>query len=361
MAASTGAEEGNFKKVIEAIQGDLKADLFLYSAEISEQATDCLIKFVREQQNKKENVVLILTTYGGDAHSAYRLTRFLKRTYKKFILFVFGYCKSAGTLIAIGADAIIMSDFAELGPLDVQVLKQNEFSHSSGLNLQKALDELSSEMFAIFEWCFLKIVYKSGMVISTQMAAELASSMAVKLLEPITSKIDPLKLGELSRSVSVASEYGKRLNPELEETIEKLVSDYPSHSFCIDREEAHELFKNVREPKGHEIILELFLEQALHKSVRLPNEKACIFPLGKLFDDDLDEDEDLDLEKEDKDPEMDEDLDLEKDLDENDDLTDNGEESASSEQGDQREQEAEGNGHFNEEGKSKDFSGSSSG
>ena len=31
------------------------------------------------------------------------------------------HCKSAGTLLALGADEIIMSNLSELGPLDIQL------------------------------------------------------------------------------------------------------------------------------------------------------------------------------------------------------------------------------------------------
>ena len=36
------------------------------------------------------------------------------------------YCKSAGTLIALGASALYMDDRSELGPLDMQVTRGDE-------------------------------------------------------------------------------------------------------------------------------------------------------------------------------------------------------------------------------------------
>lgn len=266
---------------IRAVRDNLDSDLYLFSADIEVATADTLIQLIRCKSSRRDNAVLILATYGGDPDAAYRIARALKQSYKKFTLFVFGYCKSAGTLIAIGADEIIMSDFAELGPLDVQVLKENDFRRSSGLDLQQSLSVIGEEMFSIFEKCFLETIYKSGGVISTQMATEVASSMAVGILSPVTSQIDPLKIGELSRSIKVAYEYGIRLNPSIESSIQKLVSAYPSHSFVIDREEAKELFRVVRNPTDKEMILEVIL----YECVRSPASQKLILTLDNFLDD----------------------------------------------------------------------------
>ncbi|ASC69495.1 hypothetical protein XM38_004220 [Halomicronema hongdechloris C2206] len=260
---------------IQTISNQLDADLLLYSADIDEENADILIEAIRKKAPKRENVVLILATYGGDPDAAYRITRCLKRAYSKFTLFIFGYCKSAGTLIAIGADEIVMSDLAELGPLDVQVLKENDFRRSSGLDLQQALTILGHETFNAFEVGFLSTIYKSGGVITSKMAADIASNMAIGLLAPIAGQIDPLRLGELSRSMQVAYEYGTRLNPNIKKSINKLVAGYPSHSFVIDREEAQELFRNVRKPTDAESIL----ESVLYECARSPAPQDMIFSL----------------------------------------------------------------------------------
>lgn len=275
---------------IKGISEDLDADILLYSADISEDNADKLIEIVRTKASRKDNVALILATYGGDPDSAFRITRFLKEAYKKFTLFVFGYCKSAGTLVAIGADEIVMSDFAELGPLDVQVLKENDFRRSSGLDLQQALSILSSQAYSTFEECFLSTIYRSGGAIAPKTAADIASSMAVGLLAPIAGQIDPLRLGEVSRSMNVTYEYGIRLNPNLKKTINKLVSGYPSHSFVIDQREAKELFRVVREPTTQELILERILSEC----ARSPASEEMIFSLDHFIEDDSDDDnEDL--------------------------------------------------------------------
>ena len=214
---------------------------------------------VRSLSKRNNNVVLILTTYGGDPDAAYRIARFLKHHYQKFILFVFGPCKSAGTLIALGADEIIMSTFGELGPLDIQLAKEDEFtSTASGLDYFHAMLMLKQHAFNFFEEYFLSLKMASGGIITTKTAAEIASTITIGLFSPITSQIDPFKLGEVQRAMKIAAEYGQRLSNNID-AIRKLGTEYPSHSFIIDYREAKEIFKNVREPDEWEQKLERYL------------------------------------------------------------------------------------------------------
>lgn len=118
--------EEQFNELVNNLSSTMEADIFLFSAAVDNHNADHLIQAAREIPNRQKNVVLILTTYGGDAGAAFRIMRFLQRKYEKVILFVFGYCKSAETLMALAADEIVMSDFGEFGPLDVQVFKSDE-------------------------------------------------------------------------------------------------------------------------------------------------------------------------------------------------------------------------------------------
>ncbi|MBF2015640.1 MAG: SppA protein [Rivularia sp. T60_A2020_040] len=265
-------------RCIEFISEELDADAFLYSAEITDLNADTLINEIKETSPKRDNVILILTTYGGDPDAAFRIARYIKRKYQKFTLFVFGSCKSAGTLLALGADEIVMSDFGELGPLDVQVTKDDDFRSESVLDIQQALSVIGSQAFEMFESYLLKLISGTQALITTRTAADIASSMAVNLLSPISSQIDPLRLGEMNRLMNIALAYGQRLKPESIEVIKNLIYNYPSHSFVIDYEEAKKLFDDVREPMD----LEYELEEMILPLVRKPSSQEIILNLEKL-------------------------------------------------------------------------------
>lgn len=68
-------------------------------------------------------VDLLLQTPGGDIDAAEKLISMVRNRVgsAKLRVIVPDYAKSAGTLIALGADVVMMSDSSELGPIDPQV------------------------------------------------------------------------------------------------------------------------------------------------------------------------------------------------------------------------------------------------
>lgn len=122
-----------FQIAANTIAKQLDADVILINSPIARPLDDDVIELCRER-NRRESVVLLLVTEGGDADAAFRIARCLQDNYKRFSLFVSGYCKSAGTLVALGATELIIADTGELGPLDVQMSKPDELAQTqSGL------------------------------------------------------------------------------------------------------------------------------------------------------------------------------------------------------------------------------------
>ena len=70
-----------------------------------------------------ENVELMLHTPGGDIDAAEKLILMIRDKIGSggFRIVVPHCCKSAGTLMVLGADTVVMSDTSELGPIDPQV------------------------------------------------------------------------------------------------------------------------------------------------------------------------------------------------------------------------------------------------
>jgi hypothetical protein len=261
----------NPQQVIDMIAKNHNADIYLYSGDLERGGAEFFVNLA-ERKKQNDNAILIISTPGGDADAAYIIARYIKRMYEKFTLFVFGYCKSAGTLLALGADEIVMSCRGEFGPLDVQIAKADEIGfRSSGLDLSQALNSVSGHAFEIFERQFLEIKNRSAGVITTKTAGEIAANITVGLMSPITSQIDPLRLGEIQRAINIAYEYGVRLS-DTEERVQQLINNYPSHSFVIDYDEAQKIFGNVRDQEKLEFLLEL----ALVKSLKETRGQDCI-------------------------------------------------------------------------------------
>lgn len=222
-------------------------DFLVVSQGISRQLHQAVTKCVVEHQTE-ENLTLVLTTYGGDPHGGYRVARCLRHHYKQIRLVVPSYCKSAGTLIAIAADEMGIGDLGELGPLDVQVTKPSEpQERGSGLDVMTALSSCADHAQQVYFSFYLKA--RASLRMSPKVAGEVASQVVAGLMAPLYSQIDPLRIGEMQRAMSITLEYGTRLNSHSSNlkdgSLDKLVIQYPAHGFVIDRKEAGTLFNKV--------------------------------------------------------------------------------------------------------------------
>jgi hypothetical protein len=129
------------------------------------------------------------------------------------VVIISGSCKSAGTIVATGADEIVMSDNGELGPLDVQMTKPDElWQNESGLNIEDALDSLRKKALQTVEEFLISLTYKSGSRIRTITALETARDLVVGLYGKIFEQIDPIGVGEASRAMKLAIHYGNLLS-----------------------------------------------------------------------------------------------------------------------------------------------------
>lgn len=230
-------------------------DIIVVSAEMTRILHRRLTDIIKRGK-KHDQCVLFLTTRGGDPDGAFRIARCLKHNYKKLRINIPSFCKSAGTLLAIAADELVIGDLGELGPLDVQVEKRTEIGEqSSCLDIMRSIDSIISYAQGAFRECLLDT--KLGGRISTKLAGEFAHQFSSRLFSPLIAQIDPQTLGEMNRAQQIALEYGRRLNEYTknlkgENSLFRLIGGYPCHSFVIDRKEAKTLFRYVSIPEKWE-------------------------------------------------------------------------------------------------------------
>jgi len=236
---------------------EFHAKVFVYCGSIDLYGYGALVSAMQPRNNDLNlpNSILILTTNGGSAHFAYQIARLLQKSSEKFFLCIPASCKSAGTLVALGAHKIFMSDMADLGPLDVQLFEKDEIGQRrSGLVVRTALEGLSDETYKIFQDIMLRIKISSQQTISFEVAARIASEIATGVMAPVYQQINPSALGNDLRDLRIATEYGNRLaeycRNSREGAVERLVEGYPTHEFIIDRDEAKDLFNYIDNIEG---------------------------------------------------------------------------------------------------------------
>jgi hypothetical protein len=193
----------------------------------------------------------LLVTNGGNPDAAYKITRYLQEKYEKFTVLISGKCKSAGTLIAIGAQELAFTPYGELGPLDIQLTKIDRFDQlQSGLTIQDSLNTLEARALERFYKIVKEYMQANNGLLSFSSATKAASDFVTQLYNPILSRIDPEEVGARARSMRIAADYGKRLAVKWQnlkpDTLKALAETYSSHSFVIDHAEAETLFQRVR-------------------------------------------------------------------------------------------------------------------
>lgn len=245
-------------------------DVAIYNGPISRFFDEDMIANMTRRR-RRPNLLMIVVTEGGDADAGFRMSRCLQGKYEKFSLFVSGYCKSAGTLLAIGAHELVYSDHGELGPLDVQMTKKDELlDRQSGLTVVAAMDFLRDKAYSAFNRVFFDLEETTGGIVTVQTASKIAVEIVTGLFSPISSQIDPLHVGEVARAIRIAEQYGVRLAAHSKsidrDGLTRLLTGYATHGFVIDRLEAEKIFKNVREATA----LELELAEVLGSHARRP-------------------------------------------------------------------------------------------
>lgn len=247
----------------------LNADVIFYNGPIAEPYDHRLIQAGNGRRRRK-NVFLMLVTDGGSLDCAFRMTVWLQRAYDYFTVYITGRCKSAGTLIALGANDLVMSaEHGELGPLDIQMKEPGApDGWHSGLDFSNALLALDNQAFQAYERFREDIIQREGDSVSREYSMKIASDMSTGLYRSAYGQLDAMRIGQARRALNIASDYGSRLlrsgrNSD-KGSLDRLISDYPSHEFVIDFEEAIDLFYNVYMPNEAEYELAVaFSEDAI--------------------------------------------------------------------------------------------------
>ena len=230
------------------------SDVLIINAGIEPGLDFAVFREVMNRGKPRENLILFLCTEGGSADAAYRTMRHLQRQYTTITIVIGGWCKSAGTLMCIGANKLVMAPLAELGPIDVQLAKTDElFESSSGLAIDSAFQKLQIESAKLFMQHVLTLKHHFKNRMSFKTAVNSAIEMTNASIKPIFERFDPLSIGEDFRSYRIAEEYGARLDgvahnlrrDEGFDALDMLLGGYPSHGFVIDFNEACDLFLRV--------------------------------------------------------------------------------------------------------------------
>jgi len=165
---------------------------------------------------------IVLHTPGGLVLAATQIATAINRRKGKVTAFVPHYAMSGGTLIALAADEIVMSDHAVLGPVDPQV---GQYAAASVLKAveQKSKDRIHDEILILADEAGKAIHQVHDTVrelLSGKYPERVASNLATMLSEGRWTHDFPI-------TIDYAKELGLHVSSEMPSEILDLMTRYP--------------------------------------------------------------------------------------------------------------------------------------
>ncbi len=234
----------------------------------SQIAQDAIDRFI--DQLDKIGVVpkisLYLYTRGGDTSAAWNIVNLLRMYCDKLEVIIPHKAHSAGTLISIGANSIVMTKQATLGPIDPSI----------NTPLNPKLENLpGNNTFPVSVEAVKGYLEFAKEELSIKDDNALANIM-IKLSE----KVHPLVLGQVYRSRAQIKMLAEKLllnqvtdTSKIKQIISFLCSDSGSHDYTINRREAkNNLGLNVIKPSSdlYNVIKQIYDDISSELGLSLP-------------------------------------------------------------------------------------------
>jgi hypothetical protein len=188
----------------------------------------------------------VLDTYGGSLDSAFKTVLFLSRFAERIRVFVPRRAKSAGTLIAIGAHELYMSPFAELGPLDTQIVDpRNPTELVSALDCYQSVDYVRAFGLTTLRRTLVALAKEMQTGIPLSDLVNTAEHLSTGSMSSMLAQVRALDFGGWGRTLKIGELYAKSLLTRVGHTpadagriAYQLVYGYTHHPFPIDLDEA---------------------------------------------------------------------------------------------------------------------------
>jgi len=216
--------------------------------QIGEDVIPVLFRYL-ELMGKKDNIDLFLYTRGGDMVVPIRIVKLIRNYCKKFSILIPYRAHSAGTLIALGADEIIMTKLGELTPVD-PTAERHPFNPRNPSNTKELLPISVEDVRSYILFAKDELKAKKGEI------TELYSKMTNQSYHnPI--HLHPLALGNVYRAqrmIKILAERLLNLHMDIklesnQKIIDKIVNEITSnicvHNYPIYRDEAKSLGLNM--------------------------------------------------------------------------------------------------------------------
>lgn len=245
----------------------LESDVMTYFGPIVDGNENEILDIVEDlakDEQKKNQLAIILTTTGGSAMAVERYVNIIRKHYNKVIFIVPDYAYSAGTIFCMSGDEIWMDYFSVLGPIDPQVKnKEGNFVPALGYldKVHELIDKARAKTLTDAEFLILKD-FDLAELRGYEQAKELTVSLLMKWLVKYkfknwniheTSGTPVTEEDKLSRAQEIADKlgdnktwksHGRPINIEALEDLKLKIEDYSDKEDI--RNQIREYYKLLR-------------------------------------------------------------------------------------------------------------------
>lgn len=106
------------------IEKHLSADVLAYSGPMFDGTPDLFKQVIENKRKTRRHALVWLETNGGFVESTERTANILRHHYRTVDFVVTSYAMSAGTILVMSGDSILMDYSAMLGPIDPQIARE---------------------------------------------------------------------------------------------------------------------------------------------------------------------------------------------------------------------------------------------
>ena len=199
---------------------------------------------VLKESDPKKGVDLYVHTRGGDTNSVWPLVSLLREFDPAFEVLVPYRCHSSGTLLALGANRVVLGPLSELSPIDPTTGNQFNPIDPTGPDrrLAIAVEDVRAYRTFVQDQFGLRADGEGGL--SKEAAERLA-----QFLDRLVSQVHPLALGNVHRVLQQIEQLATNLlalnsrgdQEDVASTVKALTTRFYSHLHMINRHEAREI------------------------------------------------------------------------------------------------------------------------
>lgn len=215
---------------------------------------------------KVKKISLLLYTSGGDMLAPIRIVKLIRNHCDEFEVLVPYKAHSAGTLICLGADTIVMGKLGELTPVDPTT--GHPFNPQNPANPQQPLEVSVEDL--------------NSYLLFAKDRAGVKSEQMIEVYKLLVEKLHPLSIGNAYRAYRMTRLITERLlwlhmdkkkdGKRIKIIVKEMTGDITIHAYPIDRDEAGELGLKIEKANDgiDKIMRDLYGEYATEMKLGQP-------------------------------------------------------------------------------------------